>query len=137
MSDDLVFSSPELYQFSTDAGAVQVPGFADDSGGDLRGGVRGSEVAADKYGKVATDAEFFLDRARRGLLAFQQLSRDIAQRFDGQDHVNATDFKKVWDPEHGQLRGNRNGDVRPAVPVSSGTGDVVPTLEQLMLGNTR
>ncbi|MGW6197316.1 hypothetical protein ACWF0M_14330 [Kribbella sp. NPDC055110] len=137
MSDDLAFSSPELYQFSTDAGAVQVPGFADDGGGDLQGGVRGSEVAAATYGKVANAAEFYLDRARRGLLAFQQLSRDIAQRFDGQDHVNATDFKNAWDPEHQQLRGNRNGDTPPAVPVSSATGDVVPTLEQLMLGNTR
>jgi len=135
MSDDLAFSSPELYQFSTDAGAVQVPGFAGDGGGDLRGGVRGSDVAADNYGKVAAAADFYLDRARRGLQAFQQLSSDIAQRFDGQDHVNATDFKNAWDREHQQLRGNRNADTPPAAPTRS--GDSVPTFEQLMLGNTR
>ena len=135
MSDDLALSSPELYQFSTDAGAVQVPGFAGDGGGDLRGGVRGSDVAADKYGKAAAAADFYLDRARRGLQAFQQLAGDIAQRFDGQDHVNATDFKNAWDPEHQQLRGNRNADTPPPLPARS--GDSVPTFEQLMLGNTR
>jgi hypothetical protein len=132
---DLAFSSPELYQFSTDAGAVQIPGFADD-GGDLRFGVRGSDVAADKYGKAAAAADFYLDRARRGLLAFQQLSSHIAQRFDGQDHVNAAEFKNAWDPEHGQLRGNRTADTPPPLPTRSGDTSV-PTFEQLMLGNTR
>ncbi|TCC29651.1 hypothetical protein [Kribbella speibonae] len=116
MSDDLAFSSPELYQFGGAAGDINVPGFADDSGGDLRGGIRGSEVAVDKYGKVANAADFYLDRARRGLQAFEQLSRDIAQHFEGQDHVNATEFKNAWDPEHQQLRGNRNADVAPEVP---------------------
>ncbi|TCC28089.1 hypothetical protein [Kribbella speibonae] len=136
MSDDLAFSSPELYQFSKDAGSIKIPSFADDGGGDLRGGVRGSEAAADSYGKVAAAAEFYLDRARRGLQAFEQLSSDIAQRFDGQDHVNATEFKNAWDPEHQQLRGNRSQDMPPPLPPAR-PGETVPTFEQLMLGNTR
>ncbi|TCC18630.1 hypothetical protein [Kribbella sindirgiensis] len=113
---DLAFSSPELYQFGNAAGDVKVPGFADESGGDLRGGIRGSEVAVDKYGKVANAAEFYLDRARRGLQAFEQLSRQIAQQFEGRDHVNATEFQNAWDPKYGQLRGNRNGEAAPEVP---------------------
>jgi hypothetical protein len=134
---DLVFSSPELYQFSTDAGAVKVPGLDSDNGSDLQGGIHGSEKAADTYGKVVTAAEYYLDRAHRGLQAFQRLSSDIAQRFDGQDHVNATDFTNAWDPEHQQLRGNRTADTPPAVPAGTGSGDTVATFEQLMEGNTR
>lgn len=113
---DLSFSSPELYQFSTDAGAIKVPTLDGDTGDDLQGGIKGSERAAGTYGKVVTAAEYYLDRAHRGLQAFRQLSSDIAQRFDGQDHVNADEFKKVWDPEHQQLRGNRAADTAPAVP---------------------
>ncbi|MFF0266846.1 hypothetical protein [Kribbella sp. NPDC004536] len=133
---DLSFSAPELYQFSKDAGAIKVPGLDGDTGGDLQGGIHGSEKAADTYGKVVTAAEYYLDRAHRGLQAFQRLSSDIAQRFDGQDHVNADEFKKVWDPEHQQLRGNRTAETAPAVPPPA-SGDSVPTFEQLMLGNTR
>jgi hypothetical protein len=118
---DLQFSSPELYQFSTDVEAIGVPGFADDSGADLRGGVRGSEVAASNYDKAANAAEFRLDRARRGLLAFGQLARDIAQHFDSQDHINAEELQGIWDKEHGTLHSNRNADLPPALPTTGET----------------
>ena len=131
---DLSFSSPELYQFSTDTGAITVPTLDGDTGADLRGTVLGSAQAADTYGKVAVAAQFYLDRARRGLLAFQQLSRDIAQKFDGQDRVNADAFKNAWTPEYQALRGHRGDETAPAVAPKPGSSVIDQLIQQLQGG---
>lgn len=80
---DLNFSSTELYQFSNRSGAIEIPGIADQEGGSLSGGISGSEVAESAYRNLQTSAEYYLDRAGRGLAAYQQLTAEIADTFVG------------------------------------------------------
>ncbi|GAA3099389.1 hypothetical protein GCM10010530_24850 [Kribbella aluminosa] len=78
---------------------------------------------------MSNAAEFYLDRARRGLQAFEQLSRDIVQQFGDVDNVNADALKKVWDGEHATLLANRNSDAEPPVPAQP-TGPPDPAKPQ-------
>lgn len=113
---DLDFSSDELTKFSGAVQDITVPGFADESGADLGNGIRGSDVAVAKYGKVAGAADYYLDRARRGLQALDQICGDIARHFGHVDKVNADEMQKTWTDEHNPLLANRNADTPPPLP---------------------
>jgi hypothetical protein len=130
----LEFSSDELDQFSALVGDIKVPGFADDSGGSLRGLVSGSEVAAATYDQVAAAAATYLDLARRGLEAFQQVSKDISQTFHQRDNVSATEMDDAWTKENGPLLANNANESRPAVPQQSTGSTVLDQLIQQLQG---
>ncbi|MGZ0148961.1 hypothetical protein ACXJJ3_17940 [Kribbella sp. WER1] len=134
---DLDFNADELTKFSGIVHDIKVPGFADESGPDLGNGIRGSDVAVTKYAAVAGAAEFYLDRARRGLEAFGQVTRDIAQQFGDTDRVNADALQKAWTDEHGPLLGNRNADTPPPLPAepdpAKPANSVPPEIQQQII----
>lgn len=113
---NLEFSYPELSGFATAADGIQVPGFADDTGDDLQGDVVGGPQAAHTYTKLAMLAEYHLGRGRHGIQAFAKLSRDIAEHFGQQDHVNAEELNKVWSSEHMPMIANSTQDKPPQLP---------------------
>lgn len=112
---DISFYSPEVYQFSNTAGAIEIPEISDQGGGPLSGAIPGSQAAASAHDKLLTSAHYYLDRATRGLAAFQQVTGEIAQKFEGQDRVNADRMKEAWTAEYEPLRGNNRADSPPQV----------------------
>lgn len=122
---DLSFSSTEVYQFSNRSGAIEIPEISDQGGGSLTGGITGSAVAAAVHDNLLVSAQYYMDRATRGLAAYQQLTAEIAQKFEGQDRVNADRMQEAWSAEYEPLRGNNRADAPPKTSPSGLTGNPI------------